>query len=78
MFLGFSFGRANVDRLDFACIARSATTFCSRYGMTQAEVNVQIVEPFRKADRPPPQPSPEKDDCLATLRRYVDQLVSRY
>jgi len=79
VFLGFSFGRANVDRLDFGCIARSATTFCSRYGMTQAEVNVQIIEPFRKADRPAPQPTPEiGDDCLATLRRYVDQLVSRY
>lgn len=47
VFLGFSFGRANVDRLDFNCIGPGALPVCSRYGMTTAEVAVQIVEPVQ-------------------------------
>lgn len=78
VFLGFSFGRANVDRLDFGCIARSAGSFSSRYGMTNAEVKVQIAEPFKKASLPVPEIPEIGDDCLATLRRYIDHLVSRY
>jgi hypothetical protein len=78
VFLGFSFGRANVDRLNFSCIGSNAQAICSRYGMTDAEVAVQIVEPFKQAGRNLPVVAHVEDDCLGTLRRHVDKLVRRY
>jgi hypothetical protein len=78
MFLGFSFGTANVDRMHFSCINDRAYVICSRYHMTDGEVNVQIMQPFAQAGRSRPLVCKEDEDCLAALRSQVHNLVSRY
>jgi hypothetical protein len=78
VFLGFSFGRANVDRLNLSCVNDSAQIICSRYQVRDAEVQVQIFEPFNKATRQQPAVTQIEDDCLDLLRSHIDKLVSRY
>ena len=79
VFLGFSFGRSNVDRLGFENISKSAAVFSSRYQMTDAEVALFIKEPFAKLGYHEPTVTPnDTDDCKRTLARYLNSLVSRY
>ena len=79
VFLGFSFGETNVDRLDLSAIAANATCICSRKGMTDAEVRLMIEEPFKRSNvKHERKFGGTNDDCRATLREYVDLLFERY
>lgn len=77
-FLGFSFGRTNVDRLPLHRIPKTAKVVCSRYGMTNAETRMNILQPFKKNDIPEPILCGSESDCLQTLRDHVDLFVDRY
>jgi hypothetical protein len=76
-FLGFSFGRANVDRLGLEAMGE-ASCGCTRVNMTESECAVQILAPFKKLlDRHPSLGAPE-DDCERFLRKHVAEFVQRY
>ena len=77
VFLGFGFGWTNVDRLEIGCISSIAETFASRSGLTDSEVAVQILEPFKKSGRSVTLAGRD-DDCRLTLRHRLDRLVNRY
>jgi hypothetical protein len=78
IFLGFSFGRVNVDRLGLDRINPSASVICSRFRMTDAERDVLIREPFRKYGLSTPIDPGDDSDCLKVLRNHLDKFVSRY
>jgi hypothetical protein len=79
IFLGFSFGRTNVDRLPLGNIRQQALIVCCRYGMRDAEVVLNITQPFKKVN-----PDPNRiicnpaHDCLETLRNNVSTFVDRF
>lgn len=75
-FLGFRFARNNVDRLAFSNISYGAHVVCCRYGMTDAEVAVDILEPFKRCKLR--EPETMDADCLSTIRARVNLLVDRY
>ena len=78
-FLGFSYGRVNVDRLGLASMHPNAVSVCGCYGMTAAEVAVNVKEPFRKfLGRHPNVTGGSEDDCLQVLRDRLDLFVRRY
>ena len=78
-FLGFAFGRTNVDRLDFNYINKDAGIKFSRYGMTDSEAALYIQQPFNRAQvYPSRQLPPAEWDCLQLLKENITDLVERY
>jgi hypothetical protein len=79
IFLGFSFGRTNVDRLGFNHIHPQTAVFCSCYGMTESEIRLLVTQPFKKTRQSDPnQLGRPEQDCLAVLRSWVDLYAERY
>jgi len=79
IFLGFSFGRTNVDRLNLDNISGQSHVLCSCYGMTESEIDHLITQPFMTTRHGAPSfiAKPEQD-CLAVLRSWVNQFAERY
>jgi hypothetical protein len=77
-FLGFGFGRTNVDRLDFGCIQKQAVIRFTRHKMTDGETNLYILPPLKKAGLGNYGHSPADGDCLALLQENITALVDRY
>jgi hypothetical protein len=77
-FLGFGFGRPNVDRLDFSAVNHDAQIRYTRLGMTESEANLYVLEPLRKAKANRFQIEKLEFDALALLREYIHELVDRY
>jgi hypothetical protein len=77
-FLGFGFGRTNVDRLDFSNIKRSAVIRFTRWGLTDQEMGLYIHQPLKKASIGNYSDSPDNWDCLALIRQNIGALVDRY
>ena len=50
VFLGFGFGRANVQRLDFSRIAPAAKILATRYGVTDQEYQRYCHEPLQRVN----------------------------
>jgi hypothetical protein len=78
VFLGFSFGQANVKRLGFQHINSAADVIVGRYRMTDAEVNVLAVRPYYMHFQRNPGIADPNDDCLAVLRKYLGAFVSHH
>jgi hypothetical protein len=77
-FLGFGFGRTNVDRLDFQCIKKDAAICYTRKGMTEQELRLYIREPLVRCDLGNTRKNDNEWDSLALLREHAGELVTRY
>jgi hypothetical protein len=78
VFIGFSFGTTNVDRLGFLNMNPRADFVCGRFGMTDAEASVFIREPFGKHLGMTPNIAPNDWDCERVLREHLQLFVKRY
>jgi hypothetical protein len=79
IFLGFSFGRTNVDRLGFNHIHPQTSVFCSRHGMTDSEVGIFISQPLiSMRGNNANQIGSIDHDCSAVLRAWLHHYVRRY
>ncbi len=77
-FMGFSFGRVNVDRLELGNLGGVRAIACSRYQMTDAECELQIMHPFRAFIGRTPQLGKIDEKCELLLKNHVHEFVSRY
>ncbi len=77
LFLGFGFGRANVDRLNFGDIGRAAGIRYTNFGMTEAETILYIRQPLQRAGLSF-SPTNSGWDCLRLIRESITDLVDRY
>jgi hypothetical protein len=77
-FLGFSFGRVNVDRLELGNASGAKFIACSRYHMSDSECDLQIGQPFRRLVGRQPELGEIDDDCEMVLRNHVSRFVQRY
>jgi len=81
-FLGFSFGRTNVDRLGLEHLNKSAEIRFTSYEMTAGEYDLYIQQPFQRfqlaATNGARRGGSEKWDCLTQLRQDVNVLLKRY
>jgi hypothetical protein len=77
-FLGFGFGRTNVDRLDLGCINRQAVIRYTRLGLTDQETGLYVRQPMGKAGIDVQKGVSDKWDCLSLIRENITALVDRY
>jgi hypothetical protein len=78
VFLGFGFGRTNVDRLDLTHLVHCTNIICSTYGLTAAEIELHIRQPFLHSLKKQPFYGEKSQNSLEMLREKINFLVSRY
>jgi SIR2-like domain len=83
IFLGFSFGQQNVDRLGFEHIKKSAQIRLSSLGMAAGEYDVYVRQPMNKfglsyLDRSSRADGNENWDCRKVLEEHIGAIVRRY
>ena len=78
IFLGFSFGETNVDRLGLQNIQPGAVVICSRFGMTDVEAELAIQTPFQKMRLARVGLGKQEEDCRELLRNHQHSFVTRY